>query len=705
MILFLVTFHLFVAGHSFIDNAISLYQSPCPNRCSANGKCTLPYGICQCFLGFTGADCSLRTCPQGVAWTDDLHQTTLTGNDDGHRLATCSNRGLCDQVLGECYCERDHFEGAACERKICPKSCSNNGQCISASMLAQEQDPGIIHQNTGCTSSEICLNGNCTFRDYSNCRSIHVYETPWDASSMFGCLCDSGFQGHDCSQRACPTGDDPMTTSQANEVQLLECTATSGTFTLSFLGFSTVPISANATISELSEAITILPSITKTRNKESIQVQYSSLLNQACNETGNSIFISFLQNFGDLPLLIPDGTQLAHSQSGMISLITSQKYIPGSKENVPCSNHGLCDYDTGTCSCFDSWASSDGYGSSGTRGDCGYWNNPNTTTSCPGVPTCHNHGICSGSPEFQCQCEDGRFGADCSLFSCPKGRSWFSSPVMDNTAHSLSECSDMGTCDRETGVCDCADGFTGSACEYSSCPGDFGTTCNNHGLCLPMSSLAAYNKNNGDPMPFQYGTDLNNPLTWDHDQMKGCLCSQGWEGFDCSLRSCPKGDDPQTSHQFNEIQVLTCVDSDLNGSFTLTFRGEQTVPLTVNDTLLTLQAALNDLSTIHSVSVTLFNSSSMPSTVCSTTNQTVAIEFLSPTGDLPLLKLTSTQIDDVSVSELIQGTKEYVECSNRGICDYSRGLCFCFIGFGSSDGQGNAGILGDCGYRIPHPLG
>lgn len=46
-----------------------------------------------------------------------------------------------------------------------------------------------------------------------------------------------------------------------------------------------------------------------------------------------------------------------------------------------------------------------------------------------------------------------------------------------------------------------------------------------------------------------------------------------------------------------------------------------------------------------------------------------------------------------------RGTREYVTCSDHGICDHSSGRCNCFDGYKSSDGLGNSGSIGDCGYN------
>ena len=39
--------------------------------------------------------------------------------------------------------------------------------------------------------------------------------------------------------------------------------------------------------------------------------------------------------------------------------------------------------------------------------------------------------------------------------------------TQDGEAHFYAECSDMGTCDRVTGLCMCRDGFEGASCQRS----------------------------------------------------------------------------------------------------------------------------------------------------------------------------------------------------------------------------------------------
>ena len=172
---------------------------PCPNNCNSHGRCVFPQTQCECFNGYTGADCSLRTCFMGNAWAD-----IAIGIDNAHNLAECSNNGLCNRDTGECNC-RPGYEGNACERKTCPNFCTYVGKCQSMYYYATTKDPG-----TGV---------------------VYSYSQNWDAYQMYGCKCDPTYYGADCSLWTCPTGDDPLTgvgvstpsnPNQVNEIQQVQ---------------------------------------------------------------------------------------------------------------------------------------------------------------------------------------------------------------------------------------------------------------------------------------------------------------------------------------------------------------------------------------------------------------------------------------------------------------------------------------------------
>ncbi len=348
------------------------------------------------------------------------------------------------------------------------------------------------------------------------------------------------------------------------------------------------------------------------------------------------------------------------------------------------------------------YASSDGHGNVGERGDCGFLDdnpfeagfvlNENVVersaklrvSSCPsqidGV-SCTDHGICSGAPSWQCTCSEGWTGGDCSLRTCPYGNAWSDIPTLTNFAHGFTECSNVGLCDREKGICVCRDGFTGSACDRLDCPKHDTKYCSGHGKCLTMRQLARKASTNGEPTPYVYGSDPNNGNTWDADKIMGCYCDEGYTGIACRDLTCPFGDDPMTNG-VNEIQVFTCEDSSSNppnydtsyihdsttnvddkvgaktgpqfanpnerkiihlgGSdhgnsignkqpyFQLKFRGEITTPIYPMDDVYAVQTALESLPTIGGVVVTFKNSK----TICGPTGHSVTttIEFLTETG-------------------------------------------------------------------------
>ena len=114
--------------------------------------------------------------------------------------------------------------------------------------------------------------------------------------------------------------------------------------------------------------------------------------------------------------------------------------------------------------------------------------------NCAHLNYCNGHGVCDGTTS-RCNCFEG-YGAstdislykapDCSALTCPSGKAWADIPTAAKVAHALAECSNMGTCNRVTGRCECFPGFEGDACERIRCPND----CSGHGQCIKMSQLA-----------------------------------------------------------------------------------------------------------------------------------------------------------------------------------------------------------------------
>ncbi len=97
--------------------------------------------------------------------------------------------------------------------------------------------------------------------------------------------------------------------------------------------------------------------------------------------------IEFTSQFGPQPPLVAVPSSEMTSKGGSVfigaggaSSITDSAGVTfnsaqGTKEAEPCANRGVCTLSDGQCTCYtsngDVYASSDGYGGPGTRGDCG----------------------------------------------------------------------------------------------------------------------------------------------------------------------------------------------------------------------------------------------------------------------------------------------------------------------------------------------
>jgi hypothetical protein len=574
--------------------AVHLVSSiSCDGGCSGHGACEKATGRCQCFPGYIGATCKSLSCPLGTAWAD-----FATATDEAHNLAECSAMGSCDRSTGTCKCQSG-FEGIACERMSCP-TCTN-GRCVSMREAAEIQD-------------------NTNF-------FVATTYSLWDADKIFGCQCDNGYFGLDCSQRACPKGDDPMTTSQVSEVQHLNCLCDgcTGTFVLTFRRRTTVNLSPSSTPAQLKAALEKLNTI------NGVTVTLSGAGTTLCDANGATTSIVFTKNPGNLPALqlqnrLTGGTStLSISSGGANGLYDSVgASVDGTREEVDCSNRGSCDTTTGTCKCYPGFSSSDGAGGTGTLGDCGY----GTTTSCPTTSNgiCDLRGTCSNTPSYTCACDTGFTGLDCTIRTCPDGIAWFDGATAPDTAHAMAPCSNKGSCDSKTGLCSCLSPFTGSACELLKCPGTSSSPCNGRGSCKTMEKLAvAASSSTGDLLGVTYGGTFNTPSTWDYNKIQGCQCIKNsyfgpyedafgeMGSYDCSTMYCPTGADPYETGKVNEKQSISCQAD--GGTFSLKFRQQMTSGIRFDATAATVEAALEKLTSVREATVTF---AAGATTVCGT---------------------------------------------------------------------------------------
>lgn len=323
-----------------------------PLECGGNGFCSgAPDYKCTCYEGWSGGACAQRTCPSGMGW------------DPLSPLEECSGRGACDRRTGRCMCEPG-VTGAACERTVCPGAgigpagrevCSGHGRCLNMGQLALEGrrpdgDPIAV-----------------SYGDDPN------NERTWDSWRIYGCVCDSRWTGHDCSQRTCLVGMDETDLEAEpflrDEVQELRCEllddSSEPRFTLTFRGAQSQLLSARATAEEVQRALEKLETIRE------INVEFIGGMKACAEPPGNIIRFKFQTEHGNVPpirVLAEDGwmdTELRFSSGlhtylkiaplGFSERIETAEVVRGTTREAECSGRGICNRETGICECFEGY--------------------------------------------------------------------------------------------------------------------------------------------------------------------------------------------------------------------------------------------------------------------------------------------------------------------------------------------------------------
>jgi len=290
--------------------------------------------------------------------------------------------------------------------------------------------------------------------------------------------------------------------------------------------------------------------------------------------------------------------------------------------------------------------------------------------------------------------------------------------------HVYQECGGRGLCDRSTGECKCFPSFTGEGCRRTTCPND----CSGHGQCRTDANSFFYIGQTpktpfGGQIP-TYSKAVGVPtwgIHWPWLKYQQCHCDAGYEGDDCSLRRCPKGDDPETECNTDrgiDYQKLTCEFENAavkKAFFQLRFTDQfgaeyDTRPIKIDATGMTaaenansIQDALEALPNFAipevEIDVDLTNTAKPVIDIFFTdghnTGQQKLLQFFKrapcESGSQPLFRVVNSDASkgDIkcTVSRLAAfpttstDYKERATCSNRGICDQSTGRCNCFDGY------------------------
>merc|ERR1740130_979592 len=124
-------------------------EAGCPRECNMQGVCS--NSTCDCYPGWSGADCSMRLCPAGCSNRGSCHHgkcrcaAKFTG-DACERLRCpedCTSAKRLDHCTdGVCHC-KPGFSGTACELSECPDGCSGNGECDNLRGTCKCSDRGV----------------------------------------------------------------------------------------------------------------------------------------------------------------------------------------------------------------------------------------------------------------------------------------------------------------------------------------------------------------------------------------------------------------------------------------------------------------------------------------------------------------------------------------------------------------------------------
>jgi len=339
------------------------------------------------------------------------------------------------------------------------------------------------------------------------------------------CTCYRNWQGNDCAHRTCPYAYAHTTTPQGdlnldgdrldNSGKLLSSTGTININTDTITFQSNVVKDAEVKVGDgvkICDETFVVTAVTCSGSTCS-SVTVDHVATKTCTEYYvYKHLVTQRRPNGDWEMWPGDfhgnGNQHPHETNDVLNSNAGEFASDEGHFYMECSNAGLCDRSTGVCECFDGWSG-----------------NACSRQACPN--DCSGHGTCESVDELRTQAP---------------------TKVMNKETNKVVRCSAQAR-SKEL-LCDATVGGTGTKHVTDAiAEGDYVQLKPFPPMKVASISGFTITLSNAVEETVAYGTELyqvHKYGLWDAKKNRACVCDPRWTGDDCSLRKCPRGDDPLT---------------------------------------------------------------------------------------------------------------------------------------------------------------